>query len=350
MTLKLQFQSPDAPSVTVLELLAESADIATEGGGVFSFASTQGVDLLFADPVIEPFLRRSAFHLVVGVDAITTPAVLLRLASLLGDYPALRVDVFYHARPGVLFHPKLCWFGSARTGRVLVGSANLTRGGLLKNWEAVADVSLSHTELVALKRGWAQWLGRHRELLRDPSDAEVIARAQVNAVERVYRRAEVEVETEEESPVVSPDASVLIAEIPRASTRWNQANFNLETFRGFFGLEPGTFRRVVLFPVAVDGTVGRPEVRQSVSVKSRNYRIELGLASGLRYPEHGRPIAVFLKIGPRRFRYRLTLPTDPGYPELRRLLDAVVGSQSERMRRVVTDVTTLEQYSRGFQI
>ena len=62
--------------------------------------------------------------------------------------------------------------------------------------------------------------------------------------------------------------------------------------------------------------MGDPEVRPSVDVKSRNYRIELGLASGLDYPENGRPIGLFLRIGLRQFRYRLLMPDDAMYGDV----------------------------------
>ena len=106
------------------------------------------------------------------------------------------------------------------------------------------------------------------------------------------------------------------------SDRWNQANFNLENFQTFFQLQPGVPRRVVLLPVSSDGTVGNPEVRPSVDVKSHNFRIELGLAAGLNYPNNGRPIGIFLRIGTRRVRYRLLMPADAAYGDVKDFLTA----------------------------
>ena len=115
----------------------------------------------------------------------------------------------------------------------------------------------------------------------------------------------------------------LLLRFPRAAARWNQANFNLGTFRSFFQMTPGQLHRAVLYPVTASGTVGTPEIRPGVSVKSHNYRVELGLAAGIPYPSRSRPIAVFVRIGTRRFRYRLFLPGDVDYAAIRILLTSL---------------------------
>jgi hypothetical protein len=132
--------------------------------------------------------------------------------------------------------------------------------------------------------------------------------------------------------------AVLVAEIPRGGSRWNQANFNLETFRGFFGASPGKTQRIILTHIAIDGTAGNQEIRPSVSVKSNNHRFELEAASGLAYPSKGRPIAIFVRVATRTFRYRLLMPGDLGYRQAARFLNQRAPQDGNQMQRFVTTV------------
>ena len=65
------------------------------------------------------------------------------------------------------------------------------------------------------------------------------------------------------------------------------------------------------------GTLGKTEVRPSVSVSSQNYRFELDAAAGIDYPKDGkRPLGVFVKVSQRDFLYELVMPGDVGYDSL----------------------------------
>ena len=163
MAFSLRFQDPEDDSANFLELLLESAGGADRGAGIFSFASVHGVSLLLADSDFAAFLRRSQFELVVGVDAVTIPAVLQRLSDAQDQYPNFRARVFFHRRTGSLFHPKVVWFANGATGRVFVGSGNLTRGGLLKNWEAIGDAKIQRQELRQFESRWRDWFVRNQE-------------------------------------------------------------------------------------------------------------------------------------------------------------------------------------------
>ena len=335
MTFSLRFQDPTSKDATLLELLLEGAINADHGVAIFAFASTNGVKLLIGDPDFQSFLQRSQFELIVGVDAVTVPSTLKLLGEIEETYEGFQVRVFFHQRSGTLFHPKFCWFASTDCVRVLAGSGNLTRGGLLKNWEAFADTILTSGDQVQLQASWAAWRNRNSPLLRMAGDSAVLARAQRNHGDIRRRHEEDEIEEADNTIDAGPiGAFVLLAQIPKASNRWNQANFDLDTFTDFFEVQPGTHQRVVLLPVAPGGSVGEPEIRQSVSVKSRNFRIELGLAAGLAYPEHNRPIGVFLRVGTRRFRYRLLMPTDQEHTAVSAFLNNQWTGDAKSMMRV----------------
>lgn len=349
MAFSLRFQQPGSELETVLELLTASADAAEIGGAVFSFATAEGVRLLLEDEAFKALLDRGEFYLIVGVDAVTVPAALDLLRQAEEEHVSLRVRVFYHETSGVLFHPKLAWFAMEGVGRVLVGSANLTRGGLLKNWEAVGRSELDTKGLATLLAQWERWLDDNQHNLLPVGDPRVIARARRNETDRRRRHEEIEVEAADtEVGVVDPDTPVLVAEIPRSDVRWKQANFDLQTYQEFFQLSPGLHRRVVLIPVAQDGSVGDPEVRQGVSVKSHNFRLELGQATGRNYPETGRPIGVFLRIGTRQFRYRLLMPGEDDHAAVAAMLSSRWEGRKDRIKRVRLRADELVDVIPGF--
>ena len=336
MTFNLRIQDPASAEATLLELLAEGVTRASRGVGMFSFASTNGVKLLIDDPDFKNFLRRSQFEIIVGVDAVTVPATLNLLRETEKMYHGFQARVFFHQRRGILFHPKFCWFASTRQVRVLVGSGNLTRGGLLKNWEAFADTTIHGAEQDKLLADWDSWRQINDSLLRTVGDSDVLARAKRNEGDIRRRHEEDEVEDADKSLDDGPTGgSVLLAQIPKASDRWNQANFDLETFTNFFNAQPRTHHRIVLLPVFEDGRIGEPESRPSVSVKSRNFRIELGQAAGIAYPTKNRPIGLFLRLAARRFRYRLLMPTDRHYTTVAAFVDNRWAGHRGKMKRIV---------------
>ena len=352
MTLSLRFQDPTSSSTKLLDLILDAAENSDRGAGIFSFASYKGVSLLLADSVFENFLLGSKFNLLVGVDAVTDPAALKHLQDAQNQYANLRARAFFHSHAAATFHPKLAWFASGEKCRVFVGSGNLTRGGLLNNWEAFGDIELDETQFDNFESVWNSWFCQNREHLFELNDQHVTERARRNKTENLRRPEEYVIESGNLNPSEAPaGANVLVAEIPRGSTRWNQANFDLENFVTFFQLSRTESRRVELTPVSSDGTVGTTEVRPSIAVASSNYRIELGLASNLNYPDSDRPIAVFLRIGIRRFRYRLLMPQDADHQDVSSFLNTRCHSQpSHHVKRTRIRLEEFEHSLPGFRI
>src|SRR5262249_15541221 len=121
----------------------------------------------------------------------------------------------------------------------------------------------------------------------------------------------------------------LVAEIPKASTRWNQANFDKASYEGFFGVPVSTGGRIVLRHVSATGGLGPAEPRPGVAVKSHNYRFELAAASGLAYPARGRPIGVFVRTSAGMILYSLLMPGDVNHAVVASFLkDRWLGSAS----------------------
>ncbi len=349
--MQLYIQDPaDQQAPFLHERILKVCEGATRGAGAFGFVTTEGVDLLLRDEVFMRFATRGTFNLIVGVDEVTNRRALTALEEMSGELPGLTVRVFYHSLRQPIFHPKCCWFRHRTKGFLVTGSGNLTAMGLRGNWEAFAIGELQVDAANALEAQWMRWVEVHTADLRPLDDEDVLAQAARN----VWRRRpggppptpeEEELEAADEAAAGSTRLlRVLVAEIPRASTRWNQANFDLNTFRHFFGAEPGAVQRVVLQHVDPFGSLESLEIRPSVSVASRNFRFELQAAAGLMYPRAGRPIVVFVEIASRTFRYRLLMPSNPQHRIMNSFLDTAVGTGGgDRMRRVITNTDVLRQ-------
>lgn len=125
---------------------------------------------------------------------------------------------------------------------------------------------------------------------------------------------------------VSPTDRVLVAEVPKASARWKQINFDKTSFQDFFGATAGGVAgtyRILLKNVDLAGTLGVTETRPSVSVASHNWRFEIAAASGMPYPTgSNRPYVIFSEVSTRSFIYELILPGDPRYPEVDNFVNA----------------------------
>lgn len=342
MDSKILLQDPaDERSPNVLESLLEACDGATDGGAVFAYASRAGISMLFKDKQFAKFLRRGTFDLVVGLDSITNEASINQLRDEEKRYPKLVVRAFLHNRK-VTFHPKFAWFRTPIGGASIVGSGNLTPGGLAGNWEAFTRVELGLNGAASVAEEWKRWKYRHANELRKTTDPEALARAKKNKYNVI------DVPEAVEDPLVAPlpptnFEDVLVAELPKGGPRWGQANFDYDTFTGFFDLHPAETRRVLLWHVNSQGIPGPIEIRPSVSVKSRNYRFELDAAHGLAYPDNGRPIVMFRGTGPRRFRYQLLMPDTPGFSQASQILQNRWKGPSRKMRRITISSADLKR-------
>jgi HKD family nuclease len=83
---------------------------------------------------LSDFSRRGQIKLAVGVDCQGTSAEgLTALMNAVGDRGEIWV---FHNETEATFHPKVYAFAGAARADVIVGSGNLTAGGLYTNYEA----------------------------------------------------------------------------------------------------------------------------------------------------------------------------------------------------------------------
>lgn len=364
--MSLHIQDPTNPeSDYLVDTLLDACRSARVGGGAFAFLSAGGVQLLLRDEVFSNFLAQGQFDLLVGADAITDTAAISALLAVRRDWPNIGARVFVPTHPRSIFHPKVAWFDDGNGGLLVTGSGNLTAGGLRWNIETFSVERLNALEMADLRAQWNAYLALTADCQLDPEDERVVALLERNAARRRAMREAGIIEpsgveelpvsvgplgenerglVEQESPAdqpadqlpsIEPRTEILVAEIPRASNRWGQANFDQATFFGFFGASRTVQRRAYFFHLRGDGTLGFQEVRPAVAVQSQNYRFELEAASGLSYPGNGRPIGLFAKVGARTFVYMLLMPGDAGHLEISGLLDRTGAVPAGRLRRVV---------------
>lgn len=328
----LNFQIAGSAGGYLLEHLLIESIGAERGGGIFAWANTNGVKSLFEDDAFDDFLIKGNFRLFVGTDSITDPPAVDKLIELSTKRPRLDARAFMSPTTS-LFHPKMAWFEHENHLSLIVGSGNLTMGGLRSNWEAFVSLKLTGSDRREALSRIEAFLTSVTDQLLPIADPRVRARAERNTGnERSLRSTSAA--TAPRPTIASSVEKVLVAEIPKAGNRWAQANFDQENYEGFFGAKVGSQRRISLHHVDATGTVDEVESRPSVEVASQNYRFELAAARGLAYPTTGSPIGVFLRLATGEFLYSLLLPGDPGFAEVDRMLAANWQGQSRFKRRV----------------
>ncbi len=354
--MNLYIQDPTfSGSYSLHEALIEACSNANHGAGAYAFVKKEGINLFMDDPMFEGMINRGEYYLIAGMDAITDEKALDTLKELERQYENLTCSAYLHGNSGTIFHPKFSWFKNTDGGgQVVLGSGNLTASGLRRNREAFSVINVSQSEIEHIETYWNSWLQESTHYLKPLNDQDVINKARSN---KFRRRVPVlpalpddEGEREEEGAEeleewgYDEESRVLIAEIPRSKDRWNQANFNKETFIEFFGATPGNnSQRILLRNVQDDAMLAEIEVRPSVSVKSQNYRFELGAAAGIGYPLTGRPIAVFVRLSKRVFLYSLFMPSHSLHQDFATWLDDNWVGRTDRMKRITVDYVSVQE-------
>lgn len=331
MTLVIQDPSRDDAPILVDELLRNFEDLSfSEWRGLYAFASATGAIATLEDPAFSAFLARGGtVDLVVGLDAVTNPAALIRLREHCSEQ--VNIEVFTSARAGSIFHPKVSVFTGAGGGRLVIGSGNFTEGGMRRNYEAFATVD---DEGQGTREQWLAEVHEFRARNLDrigPIDEAAIERARRNErIAKAARRAardevdthDVVVPDTEDDVLIAQDLATLgadrrtlVAQVPVA--RWGQVQFDQGTAEAFFGLKPGSTFAITLQGVDEHGDSQSPEARRLVfSGANGNAKIEFSTRRDRTYPSDARPILVVREDAPRTFVYSMFMPDDPEFAEL----------------------------------
>ncbi len=354
--MKLDFvvQDPTHAGTTYLyEAILDAVRQAREWRGLYAFATRDGIDQLIEDRVVQDMMNGGGkVGLVVGIDSVTNRVALERMQELEQCYRNFRASVFWN-ESSALFHPKVSNFVLADGGKILiVGSGNLTPGGLRGNFEAYAIVRMGREEEVNVD-AFGEFLERHAGRIRS-IDEEVLERAAKNvgfsgtkasgvaATGILPRPTATVTRSRRDVGRTTSRNAVLIAQVPRAGARWAQVHFNAYVVREYFCLRDLETQRVFLTRVSADTTRGEVEARACVysAGSNRNHKIEVRAAKGLDYPQSGRPVLIFLARQLRVYDYMLLMPGDEGYGRIFDLSERLP-SPGRGVSRPITDEATL---------
>jgi HKD family nuclease len=143
----------------LLELLA----VSTRFECVVAFAKMSGWAGI-AVPMTTALKRGLKARFTVGMSFYQTePALVEALLKLSRKYS--KVEVFV-GDPEAAFHPKICTFGGRSGGSAIVGSANLTSGGLNLNYEASMEIEDADGALLAEVAGHVDMLIEQKVIVR----------------------------------------------------------------------------------------------------------------------------------------------------------------------------------------
>lgn len=299
---------------------------------MIAFITYDGLLRLGAEPdgtLQSIFTSTRELHWIVGADMVTTAEALVRLRDLENmSEGRCSVRVLEDPSRG-LFHPKAFIFERTDgSGAVLIGSNNVTPGGLENNIEAAVLIDdLSNQEMEPWRQFWQRLLGLGPVLHSITDD--LIARVREERKrQRGPRRRRVRT-TEEIDPVlVQGNPRILLRYIAGAGGRTSQVHFSRRMAEQFFGLSPAENRTISIQMVQPEQPPGRLERNRPLvfSQVNKNSRIEMrGVQERLPhdYPSGWYAILLVQEVESGRFRYMTLIPTDHGYNEVDNYLKQV---------------------------
>jgi HKD family nuclease len=151
--LRLQFNGQLAGDQSTIELIEDALNSGDYNRfrALAAFVRWSGLGLLA--PALEPFSakRGNRVEIIAGVDlGGTTPEALAYLLAL----PNTSTKIFRSGNSGIVYHPKIYIFEGAERWLTVVGSANLTYGGMVSNAEASLVITGKASEANPIEKYW----------------------------------------------------------------------------------------------------------------------------------------------------------------------------------------------------
>jgi len=354
-----------------------------------AFASYGGITAL-TPHILRAKRNHVKIKIILGIDQKCTSKEALEEVLSWG------VDSFiYYTLNTNIFHPKVYLFENCDYYTLIVGSNNLTEGGLVRNIECsllVQDMQGTsvHSAFYAYWKGilysteeniypiTQKLIDQLFEEKIIPSDSErAMASAEIRAsipsgdkraslfkktgvqknpegfepkrLKRTIKTIKTKVPDDSSKSVevietpVEIGEDVLIAEIG-GGKRWKQVNFPIEIFEKFFGAERGNNDYwISIMNISQDGSLGDIEKRQAVSVSSQNYRFEIHCEETKgEYPGNGvRPIVIFVKLDSDEFLYHVLLSKHDAYEKIKEYLYRETKNNARELKRAIVHVEAL---------
>ena len=352
-----------------------------------AFASYGGVSAL-TKYIEEGKAKGMKIKVVLGIDQKGTSK------EALEEVLAWNVDArIFHTNSKNIFHPKVYLFENRDIFTLIVGSNNLTVPGLVQNiecsllikdtidpssvhddfyryWKGILDGSETH--LYSVTQELIDELFAKKYILSESERAKrydngeddfktargregMFKKATIQSLPVGFRpqrhvtvrRTQKDGNNEKATRIgdtLYVGDEVLLAEIIKSGNRWKQVGFPIDIFEHFFGVKLGNKSyKIELMNIAKDGTLGDVEIRQGVSVKSNNHRIELNCKETKgEYPgADKRPIGIFVKLDNNQFLYQILLYSDNAYNKVKDYLYKESKSPAREGKRAIVHIEAL---------
>lgn len=350
-----------------------------------AFASYGGVSAI-TQYIKEGKERGMNIKVILGIDQKGTSK------EALEEVLSWNVNAYiYHTDSKNIFHPKVYLFENIDIFTLIVGSNNLTVPGLVQNiecsllikdirsnpvhrefynyWKNILDGS--ENNLFPITQDFIDRLFADKLILSEYQRSELydngldnhgsndnrqclFNKAAVQSlpkgfVPRRQVRASIINKNSDSKKIIieqktfNVENEVLVAEIG-GGPRWKQVNFPVDIFENFFGAKRGNNSYTIkLTNIRKDGSLGETEIRQAVSVKSRNYRFEIKCnETDSQYPGNDkRPIGLFVKLRGNEFLYQVLLVTDKRYKAIKEYLYRESKSNTKELKRTIVHIEAI---------
>lgn len=353
---------PDRDAQPIVDALNEALawDDVTRVWLAVAWAKRSGLSLLEL-AIRRLRARRKSVRALIGVDQHGATEEALRMAMTMFS----EARVYHDSALFRTFHPKLYVVEARSRARAVIGSGNLTEGGLLTNYELALQVDLdtataADTALLDELRSWFElrWNEPRAARKLTPSSIDCLLHDHHVVVlpeaalppprqprtsygargESIFGPPVSGLRQSRREPVTASDASDALtpAEVGRplrtgsgardlvlagGVTLERQRAFNKELAESFFGVSRnGETIRVV----GVDrqgGRHGMPPRPLIFSDSNKNRRFEMPDPEPNRRASGNRPIILVRRLARRRFEYLLLYPRDPGYTPVQREIE-----------------------------
>ena len=322
------------------------------------------------------FLQKKNFvDWIVGIEGgVTSKDVLKYLLFLKEKFPEyVRIRIFTAGNDHDLFHPKVYMLSSNRGYQVLIGSNNLTAGGLMGNFEASASFSLnlenqqdkktinefeimwqmystpapplSEENIIELtqsvidsideedikeRRGLQQTihafkhpfsqLNKHKEIKENIKrlHSELLTRKRKIVLEKTQKAFKPNQPTQ------------LIMDILQ-ETRETQVQIPTDVLESFFGVKSASKKYEIILSQVLNENIIRTDVRPFIIQKNKTNRLEISGIKGI-----PRPLIIkFLRNDDGTYEHELITQSSPDYDALNDLLEKSGTRKRKESRRWV---------------
>lgn len=188
----MKIQVVDNSSQKLLDVLERAIVSSEECKIAVAFASADGISLL--KPSLLQCLQKGGYvEFLLGLDLLTTEPQALWILDQMSRYATKLVFYcFKDLRPSIIYHPKLYLLKASDQVTIIIGSSNLTEGGLKDNIEINACVQAGLSEEIVsdvyavynLLKFHPHWVKPDQEFLSLYEDLYTLVRKRERAIER----------------------------------------------------------------------------------------------------------------------------------------------------------------------